>query len=332
MNIARSLVTFAPLVLLACGSGLLKPNISTIVGNLYRDRPQLRDAGFNIFYMGINIGAILSPICVALLRQQFGWSVAFGSAGVAMILSLAIFVGFNRYVAHAAARIDERSAEAHVDPADARTRTAALLVTFAIVVAFWLAFYQNGFTLTFWARDNTRTSIHPEVFQSVEPGFIVLLTPLFVALWGALRREGVEPSTPMKMLIGMLVTAAAFFLMAIAGKAGGDTGRVSVWWLVAAYALIAVGEICLSPMGLSLVSRVAPPRTRGLLMGGWFVTLSLGAYFAGKVGGNFWATWMHSRFFMMVAIVTLIAAGVLVATLGWLKRTMERAAIADVAV
>jgi len=299
---------YAALVLLAAGTGLLKPNVSTIVGNLYRDRPELRDAGFNLFYMGINLGGLLSPIGVAWLRAHYGWSVAFGSAALAMALSLTCFVGGRRYLGDAADRVQPESSDhASLSPDEARTRVTTLLAMFAIVAVFWLAFYQNGFTLTFWARDNTVTSFAPETFQSVEPLGVIVFSAVFVGLWTWLGRRGLEPSTPVKILLGILLVAAAFGVMAVAGLVGGDSGRVSMSWLVNAYLLIALGEVCLSPMGLSLVNRVAPPRSRGLMMGAWFVGLSAGGYFSGALGA-YWGTMPHSRFFLLVVGVLLVAA------------------------
>lgn len=316
---------FGGLALVATGSGFLKPNISTVVGNLYRDKPELRDSAFNIFYMGINIGAFLAPFGVAWLRANYGWGIAIGSSAIGMVLAFLTFTGFNKHVTAAAQRAqDSAHPEAEPEPAEAARRTLALLVVFAIAVAFWIAFYQNGFSLTLWARDNTDTTIAPEIFQSVNPLGIILFSPALVWIWGALRRRHAEPSTPAKMLIGMLFTAATFATMAAAGFAGGDTGRVSPAWLVSAYALISIGEICLSPMGLSLVSKVAPPRRRGLLMGGWFVATSLGGYFAGYVGTR-WSAMPHSSFFLMVVGLTLAAAVVLALVLTWLRPIFARA-------
>jgi POT family proton-dependent oligopeptide transporter len=296
----------------ACGTGLLKPNVSKIVGNLYRDRPGLRDAGFNLFYMGINLGALISPISVAWLRARYGWSVAFGSAAIAMLISLAVFVGGRRFISAASMRVSDTSREATVvSPGEARARVLMLLGIFVISAVFWLAFYQNGFTLTFWARDNTVTSIPPESFQSVEPLGVIVFSGALVWVWAALGRRGLEPSTAAKMLIGIVLVAAAFGLMAAAATLGGDAGRVSVWWLVSAYLVIALGEVCLSPMGLSLVNRVAPPRSRGLLMGAWFVSLSAGGYLSGSIGA-YWTTMPHSRFFLLVvgilAVTTVLLA------------------------
>ena len=315
---------YLALVLLACGVGLLKPNVSTIVGNLYRDRPDLRDSAYNIFYMGINLGAFVAPLCVAWFRARYGWSVAFGSAAVAMLFALLVFVGFNGYIAEAARMIPAGSEEARsVTEADARNRVITLLLVFVISAIFWLAFYQNGFTLTFWARDNTITSYAPESFQSVEPLGVILLSPVLVGAWTWLRRRRIEPSTPVKMLLGVLLVAGAFGMMAWAGLIGGDTGRVSVWWLIWAYIVIALGEICLSPMGLSLVARVAPPRSRGLLMGGWFVSLSVGGYLSGQIG-RYWSTLPHSRFFLLVVGILLVAAILLLLMMRRVTQTIAR--------
>lgn len=315
---------YSGLVLLACGSGLLKPNISTIVGNLYRDRPELRDAAFNIFYMGINIGGFIAPYGVAWLRARYGWSVAFGSAAVAMLVSVVVFMLGRRYLGDAAERVPPQSLEAgSVSPAEARSRVMTLLVVFVISAVFWLAFFQDGFTLTLWARDNTATTIPPEIFRSVEPLGVIVFSFGLVFVWAWLRARKAEPSTPMKMLIGILLVAVAYGLMAVAGVVGGDTGRVSPAWLVNAYVLIALGEVCLSPMGLSLVNRVAPPRSRGVMMGGWFVSLAVGGYSAGMLGA-YWNDLPHSQFFLLVVAVLMMAAFLLVAVMPRVKSVIRR--------
>jgi POT family proton-dependent oligopeptide transporter len=313
------------LVLLACGSGLLKPNVSTIVGNLYRRRPELRDQGFNIFYMGINMGAFFAPLAVSWLRTRYGWSVAFMSAAVAMLLSLFVYTTFNRHVKDAAARIDESSAEAQsMTAAETRSRVVTLLAVFAISTVFWLAFYQIFYTFTFWARDNTITSWPPERFQVFEPLGVILLSPVMVASWVWLQRRRREPSTPVKMLLGVILVAAAFAMLAYAAANGGDHGRVSAQWLIWANVMIAIGEIALSPMGLSLVNKLAPPRSRGILMGGWFASLALGGYLAGFIGGN-WDHMPHSRFFLMVVGILMASAIPLSFMIPQIKRTLGRA-------
>jgi len=313
------------LILLACGSGLLKPNVSTIVGNLYQARPELRDQGFNIFYMGINFGAFFAPLAVAELRTRYGWSIAFMSAAVAMLMSLLVYTGFNRHVRAAAVKIDERSAEARsVSPAEARSRIITLLAVFAISTVFWLAFYQIFYTFTFWARDNTLTTWPAERFQVFEPLGVIVLSPVMVALWVWLQQRRREPSTPAKMLLGVILVAAAFAMLAFAAVNGGNTGRVSAQWLIWANVMIAIGEICLSPMGLSLVNHLAPPRSRGMLMGGWYASLALGGYLAGYIGGN-WDAMPHSHFFFMVVGILIVTALPLSLMIPQIKRTLKRA-------
>jgi len=316
---------YSGLGLLACGSGLLKPNVSTIVGNLYRSRPELRDQGFNIFYVGINLGAFVSPLTVSWLRTNYGWSVAFMSAAVAMLLSLVTFIGFNRHVAEAATKVDKTSTEARtIGPAEARSRVITLLAVFTISTVFWLAFYQIFYTFTFWARDNTATTIAPERFQVFEPLGVIVLSPVLVAVWMWLQRRNAEPSTPVKMLLGVVLCAGAFGMLGYAGTIGGDTGRVSPLWLIAANIIIALGEIALSPMGLSLVNSIAPPRSRGLLMGGWFASLALGGYLSGYIGA-YWDRMPHSRFFAMVAVILAGTAIPLSLMTPQIKRTIRRA-------
>ncbi|HEX3703144.1 MAG TPA: peptide MFS transporter [Vicinamibacterales bacterium] len=315
---------YSGLVLLACGSGLLKANVSTLVGNLYRDRPELRDQGFNIFYMGINLGAFVSPLTVSWLRLHYGWGPAFMSAAVAMLLSLGVFVVFNRHVAAAAVKVDERAAEAAaISAEDARSRVITLLAVFVISAVFWVAFYQIFYTFTFWARDNTLTTIAPEKFEVFEPLAVILLSPVLVAVWMWLQRRNAEPSTPVKMLMGVALVAGSFSLLAYAALNGGDHGRVSAQWLIWANLTMGLGEIALSPMGLSLVNMIAPPRSRGVLMGGWFASLATGGYLAGYIGG-YWEQMPHSRFFLMVVGILIATAVPLSLMTPQIKRTIAR--------
>jgi len=315
---------YAGLVLLASGSGLLKPNVSTLVGNLYRHRPELRDQGFNIYYMGVNIGAFVSPLTVAWLRVHYGWSVAFMSAAVAMVFSLLIFVGFKHHLAEADRKV-ETSAEARtLDRGEVRSRVITLLAIFGISLVFWVAFYQIFYTFTFWARDSTATTWSPETFQVFEPLGVILLSPVLVAIWVWLQRRNAEPSTPVKMLLGVLLVAAAFGALGYAGTIGGNAGRVSPLWLIAANVLIAIGEIALSPMGMSLVNRLSPPTLRGLMMGGWFASLGIGGYLSGSIG-VYWDRLPHSSFFFMVVAILIVVAVPLSLLTPQIKRTMARA-------
>ena len=336
MGMGHALLAFPPLPTffagmscLIIGNGLFKPNISTILGNLYRDMPEKRDDAYNIFYMGINLGAMMSPLVASYLRNNYGWHYAFGAAGVGMIFALTIFTVFRKHVAagETAPALSSNSSptkEMKLTPRQERDRIFALLMIFAVVIVFWMAFEQNGFTLTFWARDNTRTALSPELFQAINPSFILLFTPLLVLFWTVLRARRWEPSTAAKIAIGMLLTVAAYSVMTLAGRLGGDVGRVNVSWLVGTYAIITVAEICLSPMGLSLVSKLAPPRMRGMLMGAWFVASGIGSYLAGLFGG-FWDRMNHSTFFAFLAFSSLAAFFLLLLVIRRLHTTIVEA-------
>ena len=308
---------FAALLVIILGNGMFKPNISVMVGNLYPEGSALKDSAFNIFYMGINIGAFFAPIAAAALRNTLGWNWAFGAAGVGMLVSLGIFRGFRSLIEHAEIKQTAGSVvqAAELTKSQEWSRILALLAIYAIVILFWMSFHQNGFTMTLWARDSTgpfmgRWQIPAEVFQAANAFFVVTLTPLVLWFWSTLRKRGMEPSTPAKMGIGMLMVAGCFGLLAVAGKVGGDFGRVAPLWLIVAYALVTLGELNVSPMGLAFCSKVAPPRFRGLMMGLWFGATACGNYLAGAVE-PLWDKWTHSAFFMFLVVSALVAAGLL---------------------
>jgi len=321
---------FSALVCLIIGNGCFKPNISVMLGNLYRDMPEKKDDAYNIFYMGINLGAFFSPLVAATLRNLHpvhGWHYAFAAAGVGMIISLITFLVFQKHVKageNIMTNDTDNPKEIDLSPKVARQRVGALLVIFAVVIFFWMAFHQNGLTLTFWARDATDTSLSPELFQSVNPLFILIFTPLLVAFWNVLRRKNMEPSTAAKLGIGMLLTAGCYAIMAGAALSGGNHGRVSVAWLINAYAIITLGELCLSPMGLSLVSKLAPWKIRSMMMGGWFAATAIGNKMSGLIG-RFWDDWLHSTFFLLLVASSLFAALLLFIFLKFLRPIIQDA-------
>ena len=322
---------FSALCCLIIGNGCFKPNISVMLGNLYRDMPEKKDDAYNIFYMGINVGAFFSPLVAAYLRSLHplhGWHYAFAAAGVGMIISLATFLVFQKHVKEGenVMNNDELKTPKEIDlpPETAKKRVTALLIIFGVVIFFWMAFHQNGLTLTFWARDATRTSWNPEIFQSVNPFFILIFTPLVVGFWNILRRRSMEPSTAAKLGIGMLLTAACYAVMAGAAFSGGNDGRVSVSWLINAYALITLGELCLSPMGLSLVSKLAPWKIRSMMMGGWFAATAIGNKLSGLVG-RYWDDMLHSSFFILLVVTSLFAAFLLILFLKFLNPVIREA-------
>lgn len=321
------------LALLVCGNGLFKPNISTLVGGLYPQGDPRRDDAFSMFYFGINTGAFASPLVGEAMRSTLGWTAAFLCAAIALGLSQVLFLLLRHHLDVA----DQRSSvsavlgvplgpeyEDQADPPEVeRDRVVALLVLCAVMLFFWLAFLQNENALVLWARDNTdrviwlpdfrawswfRWEIPPGVFNSVNPAFILMLTPVTTWFFGRfLRSRGLEPSTPTKIVVGMVLTAAAYVIMAVAGLSGGDHGRVSLLWLVASYLVITIAELLLSPMGLSMVTKLSPRRLAGMLMGTWFFSTAVGGLGAGKLGAWFWSSLPHSQFFGLFVAMALLA-------------------------
>jgi POT family proton-dependent oligopeptide transporter len=324
---------YLALALVVVGNGFFKPNVSTMVGNLYPDGSRLKDSAYNIFYMGINIGAFMAPVVAEAMRQHFGFRPAFTVAGIGMIICLVIFWSFKRYVggqdrgklsAAETALQTTTSQCREIDSVPDSRRIMALLIIFLIVIVFWMVFHQNQLTLTYFANDHTDWSavgnVSGVISNAINPFWVVTLTFPLITFWGWLAKKGKEPSTPTKMAVGMFLTALSFYVMAIAGWAGGDTGRVSPWWLISAYGIVSLGELMLSPMGLSLVSKVAPARMRGLMMGGWFVATAIGNKLT--VIGVYWGDWKHSTFFWVLATMALVMAFVLLVLLKPLKKAM----------
>jgi POT family proton-dependent oligopeptide transporter len=368
---------YSALTCLVIGNGFFKPNVSTMVGNLYPEGSPLKDRAYNIFYMGINIGAMLAPLTMAWVRSEFGFHPAFAVAAFGMVISVTTLWYFRslvedprkaeaerqaRFLADAAAMetsedVPPRPAESGITATSRPAETApaaplsaieavpewqrilALLVIYATVIVFWMVFHQNGSTLTYWANDNTdwdAVGIGPKargiLSNAINAAWVIILTFPVIWLWKGLGSQGLEPSTPMKMVWGMMLTAASFMLLYWAAKTGeaGVSGelvgenryafRVSFLWLIAAYGVVTLGELMLSPMGLSLVSKVAPLRYRGLMMGGWFVAGAIGNKLT--MIGVYWTEWLHSTFFAVMAGAALAAGIVLLMLLRPLKKAM----------
>ena len=318
-------VMYAALACLVIGNGFFKPNVSAMVGNLYPEGSHLKDRAYNIFYMGINVGAFLAPLVAEFMTGRFGFHPAFAMGALGMVISVCVLWFFRGDVATADKKPDRNrqltAAERRPidDVSDAR-RVGALLVMFVVVIVFWMVFHQNQVTLTYWANDNTDWNVTGIISNAINPGWVLLLTIPLIAFWGFLDRRGLEPSTPTKMAIGMVLTGLAFYVMYFAGKAGGDFGKVSPWWLIGAYGVLTLGELMLSPMGLSLVSKVAPIRLRGVMMGGWFVATAIGNKLTAI--GVFWDEWLHSTFFAVLGTCAIVMSLVLLVLLKPLKKAM----------
>ena len=310
---------FTGLLLIVIGTGLLKPNASTMVGSLYDEQDQRRDAGFSIFYMGINLGAMIAPFIVGTLGQKVDWHTGFAVAGVGMAFGVIQYVlGRNRLRPALERLATRQDAATRATPtrftAVEWKRIAAVGVLFAFCILFWGAFEQAGSSLNLFADRLTRTSIFsfsfPSTwFQSLESTFIILLAPLFAWLWIRLGRR--EPSSPAKFTFGLVFVGLGFLLLVPAALIAQNQGvRVSPFWLVGVYFLHTVGELCLSPVGLSVVTKLAPPRIVGLMMGVWFMALALGNKLGGWVAG-FFETLPLPMLFGVVAGTTIGAALVL---------------------
>ena len=337
---------YAGLGLVVIGTGFFKSNVSTMVGQLYADGDARRDAGFTLFYMGINLGAFLGPIICGYLAQSssFGWHYGFAAAGVGMVLGLIAYmygkrtylgdIGDRPMAATPAVRTDEAlHAPAGEDKSaingtigavvggalgwfigggisafvgavigaalaitvlgtqgEERKRVIALFIVAFFVVFFWAAYEQTGSSMALFADKFTDLqlgtfSIPSSWFQSVNPFVILLFAPIFATLWLRLGAMGKEPSTPLKMAVGLTFLGLGFLFMVIGGSRADSGIRVSPMWLVAAYAFHTFGELCLSPVGLSYVTKVAPVRFASLMMGVWFLANSAANKLAGFVAG-----------------------------------------------
>ena len=366
------------LLFISIGTGLFKGNLQVMVGNLYDDPKYAdkRDSAFSLFYMAINIGALFAPTAAVAIK---GWAETLGFSGndayhfsfavacVALIISMAIYFACRKWYAHVEGGKKSDKAAAVVEdtltPAETKARIVALCLVFAVVIFFWMAFHQNGLTLTFFADEFTvkeafglqsmafsvwnlvlvivavyaafslvqsegakgkaisgvalaasvgyliykglnvgdaSVAVNAPIFQQFNPFYVVALTPVSLAIFGALAKRGKEPSAPRKIAYGMLVAAIGFAIMAVGSfglltpdaqaeaiKSGAEAPLVSSNWLIMTYLVLTFAELLLSPMGISFVSKVAPPKYKGMMMGGWFVATAIGNMLV-AVGGLLW--------------------------------------------
>ena len=332
---------YTGLALIVIGTGLLKPNATTMVGALYDDQDARRDAGFSIFYMGINLGAFIGPLIAGALAQKVDWHLGFACAGVGMTLGLIQYVAGRERLRPALERSVHRSPAAApaAGAADASTedgilgftpiewgRIAAVFVFFVFAALFWTAYEQAASTLNLFVdRRVDRTALGWTVpsswFVAIQPLFVILLAPVFAWLWVRLGPR--EPSTPAKFVFGLLFAGLSFVLLLPAGALAlsGAGVLVSPLWLVVAYFLQVVGELCLSPVGNSVVTKLAPMRVVGMMMGVWFLSIAAGNKLAGWVAG-FSATVPYPTLFGGLAAATIGAAVVLMVFIKPIRRLM----------
>ena len=436
---------YISVALVIIGNGFFKPNISTLLGNLYSD-PQYKhkkDSGYNLFYMGINIGAFLGPILAAFMRNKYSWSAAFATAGIGMFIGLIVFTMGLKHIRHADVLKPVEKGDASMstvfggvflpalvagvigwllpgnylgsDSTDGfiaaaipvvifyislyikanstdKRPIAALLTIFALSLVFWAVFKQNGTALTRWAKYYTDREVaasveaparalyqvetipsvidsvtvydeqyqavkvggkvvkspgrdvyfrnlpperipqdgkkvyltSTELFQSINPAWVILLTPVVVAFFAMLRKRKKEPSTATKIAFGLLISGLSTLVMVGAVYSGNNgADKVSPMWLVGCYGVITIGELLLSPMGLSLVSKLSPPRLTALMMGGFFLSTSIGNKMSGVLA-SLWYNYENKANFFFVNCLLLLAAAVLAfLLLGWLNKIMK---------
>jgi POT family proton-dependent oligopeptide transporter len=359
LSIRAMPAVYAALTCLVIGNGFFKPNVSAMVGNLYQEGSHLKDRAYNIFYMGINVGAFLAPVVAEFMKSRFGFHPAFAVAVGGMALSVFILWKWKKHIMYAdtaanrgtkptadvaAVAVDappaavsqqdaaNASRRAAVDAVSDWKRVGALIVIFGIVVVFWMVFHQNGTTITYWGNENTNWKVTGIISNAINPGWVIILTFPVIALWRWLDKKGLEPSTPTKMVFGMLLTACAFLIWFVAAKIGEaslppgtnplalGTYKMSPLWMLGAYGVLTAGELMLSPMGLSLVSKVSPIRWRGILMGGWFVATGFGNKLTQI--GQLWDDWLHSTFWLFCAGCAAGMAIILLVLLRPLKKAM----------
>jgi POT family proton-dependent oligopeptide transporter len=316
---------YAGLALIVIGTGLLKPSVSTLVGSLYPEGDARRDGGFSLFFMGINVGALMGPLVAGYLAQKVDWHIGFGAAGVGMLFGLLQLVLGRK---HLQAARDRMAASTATRPAAATPslafsagewkRIAAIGVFFLFGILFFAAYEQAGSTLNFFADRYTRLeafgySFPSSWFQSVQPVFVIILAPVFAWTWTKLGAS--QPSISGKFALGLFFMGLSILVLVPAGgmAQAGEGIRVSPWWLVVSYAISEFGEICLYPVGMSAVTRLSPPRIVGLMMGVWFLSISFGNKLAGWVAGFIESMPLESLFGVLAAV--LIAASIVVALL-----------------
>ncbi|MGB6064874.1 MAG: peptide MFS transporter [Desulfomonilaceae bacterium] len=320
---------FPALLFLILGNGAFKPNISTQVGSLYPPGDPRRDRAFSIFYAGINLGAFFSPLVCGTLGELYGWHYGFSAAGVGMVIGLTIYLFGQRWLAPDLLTEKGLEGEKATAPltAQEKNKVWSLIAICLFSAAFWAAYEQQGNTVALWADADTNRYLLGWVipaswFQSVNPALIILGTPLITSLWAWQSRKQKEPSAVAKMAFGCFLLACGFLLMIPAARLYSLGGKpVSMLWLVLFNLFVTAGELYLSPVGLSLVTKLSPPRMVSMMMGVWFSSAFIGNYAAG-FWGRYWEEMPKDVFFLMIAAVSFSAGLAIMMLQQRLKRTI----------
>lgn len=287
---------YGALLLIILGVGMLKPNISTMVGGLYKDGDPRKDAGFTIFYMGINVGAFLSSIAVGYLAYEYGWHYGFGLAGVGMVIGQIVFMAGKKHVEEADTNNESKAVSREEKSQLKLTNTekkklVVVCFSFLIVLIFWAAYEQAGgllnlYTERYTDRDFLGFEIPTAWYQSLNPLYIMIFAPVIAGFWVYLGKIKREPSAIAKMGLGTLILGAGFILMVFAAleRESSITGKSSMVWLCSAYFLHTIGELALSPVSLSFITNTVPKRMTSQVMGWYFAVTGVGGWLAAKIG------------------------------------------------
>jgi POT family proton-dependent oligopeptide transporter len=327
---APSLFLFG-LLFLILGNGCFKPNISTQVGSLYPPGDPRRDRAFTIFYMGVNLGAFFSPLVCGTLGQIYGWSYGFAAAGVGMVLGLIFYLWGGKFLAQ------DRLTRAKAEHKEKAPLTAsqwrgifALIVLVILNIVFWGVYEQQGNTIQIFADRNTDWRLFgwemPSTwFQAVNPMFIFLLTPFLNMFWSWQSARGKEPSSVTKMAMGCIMLGLGFAPLMYVTRGLGDAQRISFLWLVASTFVYTLGELYLSPIGLSLVTKLAPPQLVSMMMGMWYMSNFFGNYLTGYLG-TFYEKMSRDSFFLLLGALAVGAGLAMLALAKPLKKAVGQGA------
>jgi POT family proton-dependent oligopeptide transporter len=327
--IANKPTFFLGIILLILGNGMFKPNISTQVGSLYPDPDDpRRDKAFGIFYMGINLGAMLAPVICGTLGQKIAWHWGFISAAIVMLLSVTIYLWGQKDLAPDNVMKTKAAGQVTVEPLTRNdwSRIIALCVLCALNIPFWGIYEQQGNTMQLWADEQT---IWPSIFgftipstwfQLFNPLMIIGGIPLINILWDWQNKRGKEPSTVAKMAFGCFLLGASYIVMIVGANLIG-AGKGSIFWPFATTLILTLGEIYLSPTGLSLVTKIAPARLISLMMGMWFLSSFFGNYLAGFIGA-YYERMPHTSFFSLLTAIGIASGFGILAFSKPLKKAM----------
>jgi len=322
---------YTGLGLLIIGNGFFKPNISSMVGQLYPEGSKLKDSAYTIFYMGINLGAFFGALICGWLGETVGWHWGFGAAGIGMVMGLILFYLGQSSLGTIGLKPAPKDTSANAVPTEPltkveRDRLSVVLSLSFFSILFWLAFEQAGSSMNIFAykyTDRTIGFLNFEVpatwFQSVNAFFIFTLAPFFSMLWVKLGKKNIDPAGPYKFAIGLLLLSLGFAVLVFGSLSipqGAEGASVSMWWLVFAYLLHTMGELCLSPVGLSFVNKLSPMRLIGVMFGVWFLASAIGNYIGGALAGmidEMAQTQSMSTFFLIFVGIAAIASLVLFA-------------------